>query len=62
MKDAVIEGWETINDIYSKLIFNSEKHQGANVKVIASEKKQEQNAAKRLVHHHARAPITDDWS
>ena len=62
MKDAVIEGWETINDIYSKLIFNSEKHQGANLKVIAPEKKEGPNTAKRLVHHHSRAPNTDDWS
>ena len=57
MKDTVLQGMKTINEIYSNLIFSPEEQKHVNLKVITPTSETDGfESDQKLVHYHVRLP------
>ena len=55
MKETVLQGLQTINELYSNLILTPEEKRNVNLKIIDStEEKRQIGGDKKLVHYHDR--------
>jgi len=61
MKDTVLQGMKTINEIYSNLIFSPEEQKHVNLKVITPTSETEDlESNQKLVHYHVRHPNVNE--